>query len=87
MTTEERMATIQERLQETFLPNTLEVIDDSAKHKGHVGSRDGAGHYTVIIAAKAFQNKSRIEIHRDIYKVLDDLIPKEIHALQIKVLQ
>jgi BolA family transcriptional regulator, general stress-responsive regulator len=87
MTSAERMATIQERLQESFSPNTLEVIDDSAKHIGHAGSRDGAGHYTVIIASEAFQSKSRIDIHRDIYKVLDDLMPKEIHALQIKVRQ
>ena len=87
MTTDERITTIQQRLQQSFMPNTLEVIDDSAKHVGHAGSKDGAGHYTVVIAASAFQNKSRIQIHRDIYKVLDDLIPKEIHALQIKVRQ
>ena len=84
MTPAERFATIQQRLEKAFSPTKLEVIDDSHKHVGHVGSRDGAGHYTVIISADCFKNKSLIEIHRDIYKELNDLIPQEIHALQIK---
>lgn len=84
MTPEQRIATMQERLQTAFSPTKLDIIDDSEQHKGHAGSRDGAGHYTVVIAADCFQNKSRVEIHREIYAVLNDLIPNEVHALQIK---
>lgn len=75
------------RLTQVFMPTHLEVIDDSEKHKGHAGSQGGAGHYTVIICADIFKNKSRIEIHRNIYRVLDDLIPEKIHALQIKIIK
>jgi len=71
-------------LQQTFSPVKLEVIDDSAKHKGHPGNTGSAGHYTVIILAACFAGKSRIQIHREIYAALDDMIPQEIHALQIK---
>lgn len=74
---------IQESLQNAFTPTQLEVIDDSAKHKGHAGSRDGAGHYTVKIKAECFKNEARIDIHRKIYQVLGDLIPEKIHALRI----
>ncbi len=81
----ERYAILQQRLQQCFSPSQLEVIDDSHKHVGHAGSRDGAGHYTVIIAADCFANKSRVVVHREIYAVLSDLIPQEIHALQIKI--
>lgn len=77
---------IHERLQQAFSPIQLEVIDDSEKHKGHVGSRGGAGHYTIKIHADCFKGKSRIAAHREIYKALDDLIPDRIHALQIKIL-
>jgi BolA protein len=84
MTSEERMAIITERLTQAFLPERLEVIDDSHQHRGHAGSRDGAGHYTVMIDASALKLKSRVDVHRAIYQVLNDLIPKEIHALQIK---
>lgn len=86
MTTEERMKIISERLTIQLSPQHLNVIDDSAKHIGHVGSEDGAGHYTVEISATAFASLSRLTIHRLIYDALSDLIPKEIHALQIKLI-
>ncbi len=76
---------IKKRLEQKFSPTHLEVIDDSAKHKGHAGSLDGGGHYKIIIASDSFSGKSRLMIHREIYDVLNDLIPKKIHALQIKI--
>lgn len=79
----ERIQTIRERLEKEFSPESLEIIDDSHKHIGHAGSKDGAGHFTIKITANYFKNKSRIESHREIYKVLDDLIPGDIHALRI----
>jgi BolA protein len=85
MTPAERLATIQARLQKEFTPTVLEVIDDSHLHVGHAGSRDGAGHYTVIVVADCFHGKNRVAVHREIYAVLADLIPLEIHALQIKL--
>jgi BolA protein len=81
----ERIIVIRERLQNAFSPTELDVIDDSAKHVGHAGSAGGAGHYTVIIAADCFRAVTRVTAHRQIYAVLDDLIPAEIHALQIKL--
>ncbi len=80
-----RIELIKRRLQGAFSPSYLEVIDDSDKHRGHVGSRDGAGHYTVKIQAECFKEKSRVIVHREIYQALNDLIPQEIHALQIKL--
>jgi BolA protein len=87
MTSKERIAVIEKRLQEKFSPNQLDVIDDSAKHVGHEGSKSGAGHYTLRIAADSFENKPRVNVHREIYAELQDLIPHEIHALQIKVIK
>lgn len=81
----QRLNLIRERLQNAFSPSMLEILDDSEKHKGHAGAENGAGHYTVIISAACFKNISRIEAHRKIYAVLDDLIPHEIHALKIKI--
>lgn len=83
---EERKRIIYEYLQNAFSPTQLVVLDDSAKHAGHIGSKEGAGHYTVLIAADCFKNKSRVVIHREIYAALGHLIPAEIHALQLKML-
>ncbi|EKD54515.1 MAG: BolA family protein [uncultured bacterium] len=82
----ERITIIKERLQQHFSPIMLEVIDDSEKHRGHPGALSGAGHYTVIIQAECFAEQSRVAAHQAIYRVLNDLIPDEIHALQIKIL-
>jgi BolA protein len=85
MLPEQRIQEIEQRLQKAFSTSKLEVIDDSHKHIGHAGASSGAGHYTVVIAAECFQGKPRVAIHREIYAVLADLIPHEIHALQIKL--
>ncbi len=85
MNSDERIRIIKQRLEKQFSPTTLDVIDDSAKHAGHAGSAGGAGHYTIVIGANSFAGKSRVAVHREVYDVLNDLIPDEIHALQIKV--
>ena len=85
MNTQERLAIIHGRLQKAFAPTQLEVIDDSNQHAGHAGASGGAGHYTIIITADCFKGKTKVATHREIYTVLNDLIPDEIHALRIKL--
>jgi len=70
-------------LNEAFHPETLGVDDESHLHEGHEGARDGRGHFRVLIIASAFENKSMIERHRMIYRVLDDMLKLDIHALAI----
>lgn len=83
MNKEQRIQVITERLQKKFSPSKLDVQDDSDKHIGHAGSQGGAGHYTVIIQSNYFANFTRVDAHREIYTLLNDLIPHEIHALRI----
>ena len=85
MNTQERLTIIRDRLQKAFSPAQLEVIDDSAQHAGHAGSAGGAGHYTIVMTADCFKGKTKIAAHREIYAILNDLIPHEIHALRIKL--
>lgn len=86
MLNELRIETIKKRLEDAFSPTTLEVIDDSHLHIGHAGSKGGAGHYTVVIRANSLNKLNRVSAHREIYKVIEDLIPHEIHALKIKII-
>ena len=60
------------------------VHDDSARHAGHPGARDGAGHFVVKIESQDFAGRSRLERHRLVYQALADLLPREIHALNIE---
>lgn len=81
----QRSEQIKKILTEIFFPTYLEVIDDSEKHIGHAGAQNGAGHYKVIISANDLQGLSRIAAHQKIYAALSDLIPEQIHALNIKI--
>lgn len=73
---------IQERLA-ALAPSRLDIIDESHLHAGHEGSKNGAGHYRVIIASKQFAGLPPLARHRLVYDRLHDLIPFPIHALAI----
>ena len=75
-------AKIEQLLKETLKPSLLQVVDESHKHIGHTGSKEG-GHYQVIIVSRAFEGKKMLEIHRMIYQALGP-VKTSIHALAIK---
>ena len=77
---------IRQRLVEAFSPESLELVDESAKHAGHTGNKAGGGHYLVTIVSEAFAGKSTIQRHRMVYEALGDMMKSEIHALSIKAL-
>jgi BolA protein len=65
-------------------PTTLEIIDESHKHAGHAGARDGGGHYLLNIVSNQFSGKNTVARHRMIYSALGELMKREIHALTIR---
>jgi BolA protein len=74
-------------LQNKLAPMSIEIIDDSAKHAGHAGAREG-GHFRVVVVAEAFKGLSQLQRHRLVYAAVDSLLgqaPPElkIHALNI----
>ncbi|WP_298139878.1 BolA family transcriptional regulator [Acidiferrobacter sp.] len=75
---------ITERLKEALAPDEVVVTDDSRQHIGHAGAGNG-GHYTVLIIAERFRDRSLLERHRLVYDALADL-RKDIHALSIRAL-
>ena len=64
-------------------PDSIDIVDDSHRHAGHAGARDG-GHYQLQIVAQAFAGKSTIARHRMIYDAAGDLMRGRIHALSIR---
>ena len=65
-------------------PVTLEVVDDSHKHAGHEGARDGRGHFTVRIVSPVFAGMAPLARHRAIYAALGEMMQTDIHALAIE---
>jgi len=75
---------IRTMLEQAFASARVTVLDDSARHAGHEGARGGAGHFAVKIESQDFAGRSRLERHRLVYQALADLLPREIHALNIQ---
>ncbi len=76
---------ITETLKETFKPEALEVVDESDKHKGHGGWREGGEtHFRVRIISPAFSGLSRVQIHRAINEALAAELADRVHALAIE---
>ena len=76
---------MERRLREAFAPTQLEIVNDSAKHRGHTGD-DGTGesHFTILIEAPAFTGKSRLDRQRMVNGALGDIPGERVHALAIK---
>ncbi len=76
---------IQALLTAAFAPTHLAVLNDSAKHHGHLGD-DGSGesHFTVEIESAAFVGVSRLQRQRMVNAALGDIPGQRVHALAIR---
>ena len=80
-----RAQEITQLLPAAFAPEHLAVINDSARHSGHMGD-DGSGesHFTVEITSAAFAGVSRVMRQRLVNGALGDIPGQRVHALAIK---
>lgn len=80
----ERVERIRAALQAALAPELLEIEDDSHRHAGHAGARDGRGHFNVHIVSTAFEGKLPLARHRAVYAALGTMMDTDIHALSIR---
>ncbi|MGH6610506.1 MAG: BolA family protein [Burkholderiaceae bacterium] len=76
---------IQSRLS-ALEPTAIEVIDDSAAHRGHPGAASGGGHYRLRLVSARFEGQSKVMRHRLVYDLLHDLMKRDIHALTMNLM-
>jgi BolA family transcriptional regulator, general stress-responsive regulator len=75
---------IMKKLTAAFIPESLDVVDESHQHVGHAGHRPGGEtHFRVYIVAEAFKGKSRLERHRMVNETLSGELKDGVHALAI----
>ena len=78
------LTTIRKKL-ESLNPDYLEIIDDSAKHRGHAGYQSQfPSHIRIIINSDAFQGQTPIKRHQMIHALLKEELEGGLHALSIK---
>jgi BolA family transcriptional regulator, general stress-responsive regulator len=78
-----RVARIRAALEAALAPQALDVVDDSARHAGHAGARDGRGHFNVAVVSVAFAGMAPLARHRMVYAALGAMMESDIHALSI----
>jgi BolA protein len=79
----ERIERIRAHLVDALAPSELEIEDESHRHAGHVGARDGRGHFRVRIVAAAFSGQPLLARHRRVYAALGQMMQTDIHALAL----
>ena len=72
-----------------MLENKIKKILENKIKKSKIFIHDMTGnndHFNLLVISDTFKNLTLIEQHKIIYKALDGLITKEIHALQLKTI-
>ena len=83
---EERRARIEKELRERLAAIHVDVIDESHLHAGHVGSRDGGGHFRAVVVSTRFEGRTPVQRQRLVYQALEDSMGSDIHALSMRTL-
>lgn len=81
-----RLERIRAQLAEALPATAVELIDESHRHAGHAGARDGRGHFRLRIVSDAFAGLRPLQRHQLVYRSLGELMRTDIHALSITAL-
>lgn len=75
------------RLTEALDPTHLDVINESAQHRGHAGD-DGSGesHFRVVVESASFTGLNRVARQRLVNGALAELLRDHVHALAMKTI-
>jgi len=78
---------IDNKLRQRFAPLRLSIEDESSRHRGHAGHREGGeSHFRVEIVSAEFEGKTRIARQRLVYEALREELDAGLHALALQTL-
>jgi stress-induced morphogen len=82
--TQTRAARLEAILNAAFSPTLLRVEDDSARHAGHAGAREGGQtHFNVVVVSEAFRGMNRVARSRAVHAALEAEFADGMHALSL----
>lgn len=77
-------ARMREKLERDFSPDLLEIVDESEKHRGHGGWREGGEtHFRIRMVSPAFRDLGRVARSRAVHKALAEELAGPVHALAL----
>lgn len=75
------------KLNQALAPQQLEIHDDSAKHSGHAGAREGGeSHFSIRVVSGRFEGLNRVARQRLINAALAEELAGPVHALSLQAL-
>ena len=78
---------LRQKFEAAFAPLELLIEDESARHAGHSGAREGGeSHFRVRIVSASFTGLSRVERQRRVYTAAAEEIAAGLHALALTTL-
>ena len=81
-----RMDEIKLKLQQNFVVQELEVLDESEQHRGHLGFQEGGeSHFRIRLVTETFKGQSRVQRHRAVHAALGKELLGKVHALALEL--
>jgi BolA protein len=77
--------TIQAKLNNEIEIESIEIVDNSHKHKGHKFFSPEKYHLHLIIKSPFLNSVSRVSAQKMVMKVLKEDLKTKIHALEISI--
>ena len=72
------------KLEAALSPLALDIEDESAKHAGHAGAREGGEtHYRIRIVSESFTGLNRVQRQRKVYAAVAEELAERVHALSL----
>ncbi|MEM8596619.1 MAG: BolA family protein [Pseudomonadota bacterium] len=79
-------AKMEEKLRAAFTPEAMTLIDESEKHRGHGGWREGGEtHFHLLMTSAAFEGQNRVARQRAVNRVLAEELVEQVHALSMEL--
>ena len=80
-------ARLRAKLESALSPLSLDIEDESAKHAGHSGAREGGEtHFRIRIVSQSFAGLSRVQRQRKVYAAVAEELAERVHALSLVTL-
>jgi BolA protein len=73
-----------DKLTAALAPTLLEIDDESARHAGHAGAREGGeSHFHVTVESALFAGESAVSRQRRVHRILAEELTGPVHALSL----
>ena len=75
---------IKKKLINSLKASSVDIIDNTSKHKNHKFFQQDKFHLKIIIKSEHLKSLNRVDAHRKVKEILKKEF-KKIHALEIKI--